>query len=356
MTNPFKFGSVVDGDFFTNRTSEKHEIEAVLKSSNHLILVSPRRYGKTSLISRVTSDLDRPTIYLDLQLVTDVSDMATQLLKRVLKLNKWEKVRHHLSNFRIVPTIEINPRTDAVEVSFSPSVSDSFIALEDVLNLIEKIGEKGKRVVVVLDEFQEITSLSKTLPKQLRAVIQHHSNINYVFLGSVESMMRRVFETKKSPFYHFGVLMTLGRIPYDDFREYLSKGLSKLTLKSDVLASEILTITSCHPYYTQQLGFYCYTYLEDNKYQKETLSKVIERIIELRSKDYDQLWNTLNKTDKKLLITLASDTNVSNIGIPTSTVYSGLSRLTNQGYLINNGSYTFDDPFFKKWIIKMRSL
>ena len=356
MANPFKFGSVVSEDFFTDREKEMERAKNVLASSNHLVLISPRRFGKTSLINKVTNSLSRPVIYMDLQLSTDVSDLATQLLKKFLNINKWEKIKHFLANFRIAPTLELNPQTNSVEVSFAPSASNKFTPLEDVLNLIEKIGKNNNRPIVVLDEFQEIMHLSKSLPKQLRAVIQHHKNVNYVFLGSLESMMKAIFESKKSPFYHFGYLMTLDKIPYDDFFDYLKKRFDKITNKSEIISKEILEFTCQHPYYTQQLAFYCFSFLEKDKYKKDMLQSVIQGIVTIHNVDYERLWNTISQTDKKILITLAMQKKTSAISRPASTIYSGLSRLIKQGYIVKNEYYEFDDPFFKHWLVMRRSV
>ena len=355
MTNPFKFGAVVDNDFFTDREKELEEATQIINSNNHLILISLRRFGKTSLINKATNALNRPIINLDLQLVVDVADFATQLLKRVLKISKWENIKHFLTKFRIVPKIELNPLNNNLEVSFQPSMNNDFTTLEDVLNLIEKIGEKGKKPIVVLDEFQEIVYLSKTLPKQLRAVIQHHKNVNYVFLGSLESMMKSIFEDKKSPFYHFGYLMTLGKIPYNDFFNYLKVRFENITDKSEIVATQILEFTKQHPYYTQQLAFYCWQFLAKNKYRKEMFNDVINSIIAIHDIDYERLWNTMKKTDKKILISLVQQEKVAIATQPTSTIYSGLKRLLIQGYVIKTEQYELEDPFFKKWIICRRN-
>jgi AAA+ ATPase superfamily predicted ATPase len=354
MSNPFKFGTVVTSDFFTDRAIETKEILRVLRSDNHLILISPRRYGKTSLIQKVIEKQKRPAIYLDLQLATDVTDMATQLMKRVLKISRWENVKRAVSNFRIVPTIELNPVTGGMDVTFRPSASDSFTPLEDVLGLIEKIGEKGRRPIVVLDEFQEVTSLSKDLPKHLRSVIQHHANVNYVFLGSAESMMHRIFETKKSPFYHFGHLMTLGRVPYDDFYDYLETRFAQVTGEAEAVSKAILNFTGMHPYYTQQLAYYCYDFLDEENYREDMIEDVVGRMVEIHGNDYERLWTTTKKTDKRILVALAEGEELSSVAQPTSTVYSGLRRLAEQGYVVRNGRYQLDDPFFGRWIMNKR--
>ena len=123
------------------------------------------------------------------------------------------------------------------------------------MELIENAHTQQDRIVIVLDEFQEILDLAPRLDKKLRAIMQKQEHINYILLGSQESMMVDIFEKKKSPFYHFGELMRLGKLPYDDFHRYLSERLRpRFTECCDELAARILDYTSCHPYYSQQLA------------------------------------------------------------------------------------------------------
>jgi len=85
MSNPFKFGSVVSEDYFTNRQDEYQKLSQIIESSNHIIMIAPRRFGKTSLVSKVASDTNRPVLWLDLQLLTNTGDFASQLLKQTLQ-------------------------------------------------------------------------------------------------------------------------------------------------------------------------------------------------------------------------------------------------------------------------------
>ena len=355
MANPFKFGSIATGEFFTDRKTEAKEIRSVLASENHLILISPRRFGKTSLVQTIIESEKRPVIQLDLQLITDVNDFAEQLMKRVLKIKKLESLKQLIANFRVIPTVQLDPITNNMEVSFVPMLKETAAPLLDVLDLINKLGEKGRKPIVVFDEFQEAANLDANLLKQMRSVMQHHNNVNYILLGSAESMMKHIFESKKSPFYHFGHLMNLKMIPYEDFFEYLSTRLSRVMGNSTPLVESILSFTACHPYYTQQLAYYCYFLLEDNVSEEDIFEVAVNTIVEIHSNDFGRLWNTLTKTDKKLLVTLSMGKSVSASGKPTSTAYSGMKRLVEKGYLLNHGTYEFDDPFFKKWIIEKRA-
>jgi len=357
VNNPFKYGSIVEGDFFTDRTEDLAKAIQIIESSNHLILISPRRYGKTSLIQKAVSTLNRPTISLNLQLVTTVSDFATELLKRVLGIYPFEKIKHFLKNFRIAPTISINPQLNTFDVSFSPSSSAKPI-VEDVFTLIETLGKKGKKPIVVLDEFQEIRDIDKSLDKQLRSVIQLHQCVNYVFMGSQESLMREIFERKKSPFYHFGTLQTLDVIPYSDFEEFLKAGFFLLHKKTaNTIAKNILSLTRQHPYYTQMLAFHHFNALCRDK--KSTLQDVFMSIVREHDIDYERLWINLNRKDRELILELIyiekGLKSGKNNQIPTSTRYSAYKRLLQNGYLIQTKEgYRVEDPFFASWIFSKR--
>jgi AAA+ ATPase superfamily predicted ATPase len=358
ITNPFKFGSLVDGDFFTDRVDELAKITDIIHSENHLILISPRRFGKTSLISKAVKQTNRPEIFLNLQLITSISDFATELLKKIFKAYPFEKIKNFIKNFQIIPTISINPVNNAVEISFNPVVSAKPI-LEDVLNLINQLGQKGKKPIVIFDEFQEIKVIDKNLDKILRSIIQTHNNVNYVFLGSLESMMHEIFERKKSPFYHFGILMYLTTINAEDFYDFLFQGFSKITNRDLYqLINEILNITNGHPYYTQQLVFHCFNAIKNDNFI--STDQVIRQIMEEHTIDYERFWINLTLKERFLLIEMIQlkygFIQRKEISIPSSTRYSAYEKLLTNGFLIQKTKgYQLEDPFFERWILEQRS-
>ena len=261
MKNPFKFGTIVEGEYFTDRADELERIKQLLNSDNHLILISPRRFGKSSLVKKAVTQVARPCISLNLQMVVSVEGLAAMILKEVFKLHPWEKLKHLLSNFRVVPTISTTPTGETIDITFQ-ATTDATVLIEDALQLVEKVSEKGESMVVVFDEFQELMGLDKGIDKRLRAIIQTQQHVNYIFLGSQESMMTEIFERKRSPFYRFGVLMHLDRIPHDNFSQYISERLpADCGAKADVV-EQILATTRCHPYYTQQLAAFVWDLLK----------------------------------------------------------------------------------------------
>ena len=130
MENPFKFGSLVDAPYFTDRVKELDYIVQFLKSENHLVLMSPRRFGKSSLVKKAVVQTQRPYLWLNMQAVLSKEYFAAKLLKELLNQFKLEKMKHYLRNFRIIPSINMNPMTDELSVSFQPSTDNGTTAIE----------------------------------------------------------------------------------------------------------------------------------------------------------------------------------------------------------------------------------
>lgn len=352
MENPFKFGSLVDVPYFTDRVEELDYIVRFLNSENHLVLISPRRFGKSSLVKKAVGETGRPYLWLNMQSVLSREDLATKLLKAILNQYKFEKVKYYLRNFRVIPAVNMNPMTDELSVSFQPFTDNGATALEDVMDMLQKVSTPDNNLIVVLDEFQSILEIDKNMDKQLRAIMQEQTGINYIFLGSQESMMTDIFERKKSPFYHFGMLMRLNKIPYEDFKLYLAERLAFDPCETETLADEILAFTECHPYYTQQLAFAVWNNLSRGK-QDDVIRQSVEDIVTTHDLDYERLWLNFNKTDKYVMVAISEGNNPNqDRKQPTSTMSSAIVRLMKKGYIIRVGQYEIEDPFFKKWILK----
>jgi len=360
--NPFKFGTVVDEPFFIDRTEELARINQLIDSENHLFIVSPRRYGKTSLIRKVLKESGRRYILLDMQLVISSADFAAQLLKRVYRISPIDKLKGFLKAFRVVPSLAVNPVTGEVDVSFTPG-KEEIVPLEDVLNLINKLGDERRRTVVVMDEFQDIFRIDKGLDRVLRSIMQGHKNVNYIFAGSAESMIREIFENKKSPFYHFAYMMPLKMIPEEDFSRFLEENFSKVTEEYRSVSSDILEVTGSHPYYTQQLASVVWDMYSRSGSADDIIQKAVDEILQHHDNNYERLWNGFNMTDRKVLIGMSgSDLEPLSREFlmrfdagPDSTVYSSLQRLITRGIVIKEeGSYLIDDPFFRRWIVIRR--
>jgi len=350
MANKFSYGTLAKGDFFTDRKSELLRMKQFLDSENHLVLISPRRYGKSSLVKKCVEEVGRPYIWLDLQYVVSVASFTTQLLKAILAQYPMERLRYELRHFRIMPTITLNPITNECQFGFQPSESADNTMLEDVMALLQKLSTPEKKLIVIFDEFQEVLKISKDLDKQLRSIIQLQSGLNYIFMGSQEGMMLEIFERKKSPFYHFGGLMRLSKIPYEDFYQFVFERLPEAPNKEDI-AREILAFSSCHPYYTQQLAFEVSNQIEVNAVQEDVVTRAIHTILQAHDLNYERLWENFNNTDKSTLLQLSNGDNpLNNRSVASSTAFSSLKRLVKSGVIIRTKEYMLEDPFFCEWL------
>ncbi len=363
IENPFRFGSVVTDSSFIDRQDKIKFVLDVMESGNHLVLIAPRRYGKTSLALKATEGIKRPVININLQNVTDEADFARQLIKGTLHHYPLKKIKYAFTHFAVVPTISSDPTSGSIEVSLAPTVRGD-IALGDAFGLVEEAGKSGPKPIIIFDEFQDAEDIAPNMLKKLRGIMQLQSHVNYMLLGSQESMMREIFEKKKSPFYHFGTLLHLPGIPEDEFMGYLQSGFA-LCYKGETseISKQILEFTKCHPYYTQELSFYVWNELKEYaQAPADLVEKVIQSAVSRKDYDYERLWARLSNNNKKMLKALASGLTSSiytkefllATGInAASTVRGCVKRLLKDGFIINDETrkeYRVEDPFFQQWL------
>ncbi|HNX67546.1 MAG TPA: hypothetical protein PKH02_11735, partial [Bacteroidales bacterium] len=218
--------------------------------------------------------------------------------------------------------------------------------------------EKNK-TIVVFDEFQEVERIDNSLIRQLRSIMQYHRKINYVLTGSQESIVREIFEKRKSPFYNFGMVLQLQKIPEKEFISFIEEGLSVHCKDPFTVAEKIISVTGCHPFYTQLLAFVVWERVSGTKKVIDVVNESVQHLIRMNDMSYERIWSGFNKTDRKLLSGLATSHLQPlseefrlkfELGA-TSTTFSSLKRLLINGYITKTEStYEIDDPFFSLWL------
>ena len=173
--------------------------------------------------------------------------------------------------------------------------------LEDVLNLIEKLGKEDDKIIVVLDEFQDIFRINAGLDRMLRSVMQNHKNINYVLMGSSESMIREIFEKKDRLFTVSEPCSRLERSRKKNSVLFLEYNFTGFVKEAGISFRSILKITGSHPYYTQQLAFMVWELLNRQDYFEDIAEAAADEIVTSHDNDFELLWNTLNRTDMMVL-------------------------------------------------------
>ena len=266
MEAPFVFGVRVEGDAFTDRREETERLKANFTYGVNTILISPRRMGKTSLVDKVCSLVEGDDIKIariDAFGCRSENDFINAFATAVVRAtsNKWEEWMENAKVFlsRFVPKISFgqDPLND---FSLSLEYNASNQTTEEVLKLPEVIAQsKGYRIVVCIDEFQQIGDFpdSLTFQKKLCGIWQLQSHVSYCLYGSKKHMMEQMFQNQSYPFYRFGDFFYLNKIGEEDWVEYICQRFEATGKHiSENLAREICLVTDRYSSYVQQLAWF----------------------------------------------------------------------------------------------------
>ncbi|WP_276965000.1 ATP-binding protein [Bacteroides graminisolvens] len=264
-SKPFIFGVATSGDNFTDREKETARLLSNFQHGVNTVLISPRRWGKTSLVQKVcrlTQSDKLKIVYLDIFSCRSDGDFYNAFAAAVLKQtsSKWDEWVENAKLFlsRISPRISLgpDPMSDfSISLELNPKSDD----IDEILQLPEKIAQKkGINIVVCIDEFQQIAEFkdSKMFQKRLRSVWQLQKSVSYCLFGSKMHLMNELFEKKSLPFYKFGDAVYLPKISTSDWVKYIC-GRFEATGKhiSKELAEKICRTVDNHSSYVQQLAW-----------------------------------------------------------------------------------------------------
>ena len=286
---PFIFGVATSGDNFTDREKETERLLLNFRHGVNTVLISPRRWGKTSLLQKACGlgQCDKlKVVYLDIFSCRSDRDFYDAFAAAVLKqtsskLDEWlDNARLLLS--RISPKISMStdPMTDfSISLEMNPKSND----IDEILQLPEKIAQKkGYNIVICIDEFQQIAEFkdSKIFQKRLRTVWQLQKSVSYCLFGSKKHLMNELFEKKSLPFYKFGDAIYLPKIGTSDWVDYIC-GRFEATGKqiSKDLAERICQIVDNHSSYVQQLAWLVWIHT-DRKATEQDFEAAYQDIID----------------------------------------------------------------------------
>ncbi len=265
MKKAFVYGVAVEGENFTDRVAETKRLIRDFENGQNVVLISPRRMGKTSLVRRVISQVDTnkvAVVHLDIYDCRTEYDFYNKLATAILKQTsgKGELMLHNIKEFltRLTPKVSfgVDP---ANEISVSLGIAPEDYSPEEILQLPEKIALKmGKHIVVCIDEFQQIGTFpdSLSVQKRVRGVWQLQQEVSYCLYGSKKHMLTDLFQNKRMPFYQFGDIRFLTPIALDDWRPFIrSKFEENGQTISDEQIARICETVEYQSSYVQQLAW-----------------------------------------------------------------------------------------------------
>ncbi|MFH1618308.1 MAG: ATP-binding protein [bacterium] len=325
--NPFIFGEVVKDADFIDRKAELETITKDLSDGQKIFLIAPRRYGKTSLILAAAEQLKARgirVIYVDLFKTASVEQFAAALGKAAAEMRKLgfaeavKFIKDFISGLR--PQFSVNPDGSlSLGVDASPPQKEVFQMIESLLEYPQEFAVREKKpVVVMFDEFQEVAGIGgEALEKLMRAVIQKQRNVGYVFCGSKKTMMNEMVSKKSRAFFGIGPVMHLEKIPSEYFEEYLAVNFARggFNCSKETLRS-IVSSAGGIPYYIQYLAHELWDLrTEEKKITEADVERAVAMIAKRNTPVYQNIWENLPQTQKRLLQGLAAD--------PEAAIFSG---------------------------------
>ncbi len=266
METPFVFGKLAVQQNFTDRDDERRRLSGNFSGLVNTVLISPRRWGKSSLVQRVaeeatSADKSLHFCFLDAFNIRTEEQFYQALASEVLKISATklelllENAKRLLGNF--LPKLSFSPGNQD-ELALSLDWKEVKKHPDAILDMAEVIAsEKEWKLIVCIDEFQNISTFENHLAfqKKLRAHWQKHQHVAYCLYGSKRHMLMDVFTSSSMPFYKFGDILFLTKIDREKWVPFICERFEATGKRiSENDAALIADLAECHPYYVQQLA------------------------------------------------------------------------------------------------------
>jgi len=374
--NPFNFGDLALDEAFTDREAELRELKADIRNGQNVVVFAPRRFGKSSLVWRATQELvtanEALVAQVDLMRTATKEQLAAKLAQAIYEqiatplARARERATQVFRGLRIAPAMTVDPNDGSLGFTFRAghSAADVDATLERLFELPAELGaERGKRVALVFDEFQEVIDIDPKLPALMRAVFQSQPDVAHVYLGSKRSIMERLFNDTNEPFWRSARQMELGPISGQAFAAFIHERFATSERKIEPATVErVLATTGGHPYGTQEL---CYALWEETPKggtaDLDTFDAALVRVLRSENAHFTLIWDGAPAVQRLVLQALADEPPESvtaadyrnRHGLPgSSSVQRALDALVDDELVVKlkPGAYRIAEPFFAEWV------
>ncbi|MBP7526912.1 MAG: ATP-binding protein [Syntrophorhabdaceae bacterium] len=373
MRNPFYSTELPLTAPFCDREKELKELTSHAVNRANVVLYSPRRYGKTSLVKRVQAKLAQEgaiAVYVDFFGVDSVETMAQRLATVLYShyskdMSLLRKVALALSSWR--PVIRVSPDADTgFMITAEPTVrTNGMDLLHETLSQFGKFTQDHKKGFhVVFDEFQEIIQLPDSLKIEgvMRSHVQGHSNVSYFFVGSRRRLLMDIFNGSKRAFYKSAINYPLPPLPKEEAITFIvERFLAGGKKCPEEMAEQIFDLVGGYPYYVQKIPYAIHEVAEGDVITHNDLTRGLEQVHEDEKPVYESYLQAISPVQIRLLGAIADDPTAS----PYSMEYMGkhhlgsvggvqgaLGKLVGLDYIERDarGTYRVVDPVFTLWL------
>lgn len=370
--SPFIYGTTVSVHSFTNREKERQKLQDNLLGNINTMIISPRRWGKSSLVEKVIHDINQKekktkTVIIDLFSVGSEEEFLEKFAREVLKASssKWQEWLNNGKEFfkRLIPrfSLGLDPEND-FSISFDWKELKSHA--EEILDLPETIAQKrGLKWIICLDEFQHLSTFKgyEDFERKMRAVWQRQKLVTYCLYGSKRHMMADIFNNPSKPFYRFGDLMLLPRISKENWVKFICEGFAKSSKEiAEQEAETIATLMKNHSWYVQQFSHYTWNMTEKTATRQE-IEAALNELINANTPFYQKEVESISATQLNLLKAVArgerqfTSTAVMSsyqLGTPNNVGKNKATLIQEDIIQELGGTMEFVDPAFELWFKK----
>jgi uncharacterized protein len=367
MHNPFTISEIAIDEAFCDREIELRELSSHANNKANVVLFSPRRYGKTSLVKRVQSILAKKgvvTLYVDFYGVDSVGSIIENIVSCFYKYcHFYKKTKWFFSALH--PTMKVDPKDG--NVSFSIEASDKRRGVDLLREILDEFGKVAATYKegfhVVFDEFQELTEIpeSKQIEGVMRSCIQMHKNVSYFFVGSRRRILLAMFNEKKRAFFQSAINYPLAPLPEKEAVAFIVERFKAAGKACPVdIAKETYKAVGGYPAYIQRIPYSIYEAANGNKITADDYVRGFIKAMEEQKTYYESMLAPLSIQQKKLFTAISNE--------PTATLFSltymfthnlgsyggvqgAFKKLLNLDYIEKrvDGRYYVVDPVFAQW-------
>lgn len=367
--SPFQFGTLATEEIFIDRVEDRAMLKQMLASHINVMLISPRRWGKSSLVKKAMRELSAEDknvriCYIDAFSIGSEAEFYRTFASQVIacassKMERWiEDAKKFLTG--VVPQIVVNDQiTDfvAFDMKFVPQERDKMT----ILQLPEILArEKGVKIIVCIDEFQQLANLPeyKNMEGKMRSVWQQQQLTTYCLYGSKRNMMLNIFNNSNSPFYRFGQVIFMQKIAKEHWIPFIQSSFEKTGKSiSKELAERICDTVACHPWYLQQLCYFIWSFTA-SEVNEEVFSLGLKQVLNINTPMFQNDSESLSSTQIEMLKAIAHGEQhfssqavkqLYNLGNP-NTIVKNKKTLQNKDIIEKEKeNFAFVDPIYHLW-------
>lgn len=370
---PFVYGKVADNENFTDREQDLNYLTNNFKGLINTIIISPRRWGKTSLVNKAVGEFDKNSNYIvckiDIFNCRTEEQFYTAFASSVLKssFTAWEEFIGGAKKYlmRMLPKIAMSDNSQNFELSFDIDFKDQSMSFDEILDLPQTIAkDKNKNIIVCIDEYQNINDYNDSLgfQQKLRSHWQLHNKVCYCLYGSKRHMLLNIFSDSQMPFYKFGDIHFLQKISRTDWVIFIEKRFNDTGKKiTPELCGIIADKTKNHPYYTQQLSQQVWLRTTHDS-SIEIVNEAFDALVNQLSLLFSNIIDSLTAKQISFLVALAngeknfsSKETLRKYDLGTSANIKNLKQVALNKDIIDilpENIIEFQDPVFEYWLKK----